>query len=136
MEVENSNYINYEHEKICLPFGKFYFFEKFVISELNEGVHFDWDRVKILSDLMVSHYGRDQDLVYISNRVNSYSIEPQSWLKFDKKYNLFNASGIIVYDKKGGISVVLERLFSKERIKVFRSLKDAIDWALKQPSLI
>jgi len=130
MKLEDSKYINSEHEEIKLPFGSFYFFEDFVVSELNEGVHFDWQRVKILSDLMISHYGKKRKgIVYISNRVNSYSIEPQSWLKFDKKYNLFQASGIVAYDQRGGLSVVLERLFSKERIKRFRSLKDAIDWA-------
>jgi len=130
MKVEDSNYINLEHEEIKLPFGNFYFFEKFVISELKDGVHFDWQRVKILSDIMISHYGKKRkDLVYISNRVNSYSIEPQSWLKFDKKYNMFQASGIIAYDQRGGLSVVLERIFSKERIKRFRSLKEAVDWA-------
>lgn len=132
MKVEISSYINYEHEMICLPFGKFYFFEKFVISELDEGVHFDWNRVKILSEIMLTHYGRGRNLIYISNRVNSYSIEPQSWLKFDNEYNFFKASGIIAYDKKGGLSVVLERLFSKERIKLFSSLKDAVEWAFSQ----
>ena len=130
MKIEDSKYIHIEHEEIKLPFGNFYFFEKFVVSELNQGVHFDWQRVKILSDIMISHYGKERkDIVYISNRVNSYSIEPQSWLKFDKKYNLFQASGIIAYDQRGGLSVVLERLFSKERIKRFRSLKEALDWA-------
>ncbi len=129
MKVEDSKYIYLEHEEIKLPFGYFYFFENFVVSELNEGVHFNWQRVKILSDLVLSHYGKKDDLVYISNRVNSYSIEPQSWLKFDKKYHFFQASGIIAYDQRGGLSVVLERLFSKERIKRFRSLKEAVDWA-------
>lgn len=132
MKVEDSKYIHLEHEEIKLPFGNFYFFEDFVVSELNEGVHFDWLKVKILSNLMISHYGKKKrKLVYISNRVNSYSIEPQSWLKFDKKYNLFIASGIIAYDNRGGLSVVLERLFSKESIKRFRSLKEAVDWVLK-----
>lgn len=130
MKVEDSKYLQLEHEEIKLPFGNFYFFEKFIVSEMNEGIHFDWQRVKILSDLMVSHYGKEkQQLVYLSNRVNSYSIEPQSWLKFDKKYNLFKASGIIAYDQRGGLSVVLERIFSKEKIKRFRSLKEAVDWA-------
>ena len=132
MKVEDSSYINLEHEELILPFGKFYFFENFVISELYEGVHFDWKKVKILSDLMMNHYGGANNLIYLSNRVNSYSIEPQSWLKFDKKYHLFNASGIIAYDNRGGLSVVLERLFSKEKIKRFRRLKDAIEWAIKQ----
>ena len=132
MKIEDSKYLNMEHEEIKLPFGNFYFFEKFVISELHEGVHFDWKRVKILSDLMQTHYGDGKSIVYLSNRVNSYSIEPQSWLKFDKKYHLFIASGIIAYDNRGGLSVVLERLFSKERIKKFRSLKNGVEWAMKQ----
>jgi len=131
MKVEDSKFINLEHEEIALPFGNFYFFEKFVVSELNEGVHFDWKRVKILSEIMLNHYGEVHNLIYLSNRVNSYSIEPQSWLKFDNKYHLFIASGIIAYDNRGGLSVVLERLFSKEKIKRFRRLKDAIEWALK-----
>lgn len=132
MKIEDSKYINLEHEEVILPFGSFYFFKKFVVSEINEGVHFDWQKVKILSDIMIVHYETENKLIYISNRVNSYSIEPQSWLKFDKKYQLFKKTGIIAYDNRGGLSVVLERLFSKGSIKKFRSLKKAIEWALAQ----
>lgn len=131
MKVEDSNFINLEHEEIKLPFGNFYLFDRIVVSELNEGIHFDWKRVKILSDIIVRHYGNEKKLVYISNRVNSYSIEPQLWVKFEKKYNLFISAGIVAYDKSGGLSVVLERLFSKESINRFRFLKEAMDWAIK-----
>ena len=131
MKVEDSKYINLEHEEIKFPFGNFYFFDRIVISELNEGTHFDWKKVKIVSDLMVNHYGKGNNLIYISNRVNSYSIEPQSWVKFDNKYHLFISTGIVAYEDSGGISVVLERLFAKESINRFRSLKEAFDWALK-----
>ncbi len=131
MKVEDSKFINLEHEEISLPFGNFYFFDRIVVSELNEGTHFDWKKVKIVSDLMVNHYGKGNNLIYISNRVNSYSIEPQSWTKFDKKYHLFTSTGIVAYEDSGGISVVLERLFAKESINRFRSLKEALDWALK-----
>lgn len=130
MKIEDSKYINIEHEEVILPFGNFYFFKNFVVSELNEGVHFDWNKVKILSDIMINHYGDVDHLYYLSNRVNSYSIEPQSWLKFDKKYHLIKETGIIAYTNRGGLSVVLERLFSKGSIKKFRSLKKAMEWAL------
>ena len=132
MKIEDSIYVNIEHEEVILPFGNFYFFKTFVVSELNEGVHFDWNKVKILAEIMVIHYGEKNSLKYISNRVNSYSMEPQSWLKFDKKYHLVKSTGIIAYDNKGGISVVLERLFSKGSINKFRSLKKAIEWALSE----
>jgi len=131
MKIEDSKYTNLPHEELNLPFGNFYFFENFVVSELHEGIHFDWKRVKILADLILNHYGPVSDLIYLSNRVNSYSIEPQSWLKFEKKYHLFKATGIIAYNNRGGLSVVLERIFSKEKIKKFRRLKDGIDWTLK-----
>tara|TARA_B100000795_G_C22682764_1_gene392395 strand:- start:289 stop:687 length:399 start_codon:yes stop_codon:yes gene_type:complete len=131
MKIEDSTHINLEHEEVILPFGKFYFFKHFVISEINEGVHFDWNKVKITAEIMTNHYGAINNLTYISNRINSYSIEPQSWLKFDR-YQLVKSTGIVAYDKKGGISVVLERLFSKGSIKIFRSLKKAIEWASLQ----
>jgi len=25
-----------------MPFGTYFFFEKFIVSEINEGVHFEW----------------------------------------------------------------------------------------------
>jgi len=131
MKVEDSKYIKREHEKVELPFGTFYFFKDFLISELNQGTHFSWKKVKKVADLAAEFYGEDNKVVYISNRVNSYSIEPQSWLKFDKEYNFFKASAIIAYDMKGGLSVVLEKLFSQKRIQKFTDLDSAIDWALK-----
>ena len=130
MKIEDSKYINIEHEEVVLPFGNFYFFSNFIVSELNEGIHFDWKKVKIVAEIILIHYGDVNNLVYLSNRVNSYSIEPQSWLKFDKKYNLIKDTGIIAYDNRGGLSVVLERLFSKGSINKFRSLKKALEWAL------
>ena len=130
MKIEDSEHIKREHKKVELPFGTFYFFNDFLLSELNQGIHFSWDKVKLIADLASEFYGEKNPVVYISNRVNSYSIEPQSWLKFDKKYNFFKASAIIAYDTKGGLSVVLEKLFSKKRIQKFNDLDTAIDWAL------
>ena len=33
-------------------------------------------------------YGKNAKLGYISNRVNSYSMNPQAWDKVQKKYNI------------------------------------------------
>jgi hypothetical protein len=130
MNVEDSKYIKRDHKKAEFPFGTFYFFDEFLLSELKQGIHFSWDKVKKVSNLASKYYGKDNKVVYISNRVNSYSIEPQSWLKFDKEYNFFKASAIIAYDTKGGNSVVLEKLFSQKKIQIFNDLDSAIEWAL------
>ena len=130
MKIEESKYIGQEHKKVEMPFGNFYFFERFLVSEINQGVHFSWNKVKKVAEIASNYYGENNKIVYISNRVNSYSIEPQSWLKFDKEYNFFKASAIIAYDMKGGLSVVLEKLFSEKRIRKFTDLDSAIDWSL------
>ena len=131
MKIEDSKHIKRDHKKVEMPFGNFYFFNEFLLSELNQGIHFSWDKVQKVAKLASEYYGSENQVVYISNRVNSYSIEPQSWLKFDKEYKFFKASAIIAYDIKGGLSVVLEKLFSQKKIKKFNDLDSAIDWALK-----
>lgn len=130
MKIEESKYFDKEHKKIEMPYGIFYFFNEFLLSEINQGAHFSWDKVKKVADIAQKHYGKGNKVVYISNRVNSYSIEPQSWLKFDKEFGFFKASAIIAYDMKGGLSVVLEKLFSQKRIQKFTDLESAIDWAV------
>ncbi len=60
-----------------LSTGMFYFFDDFIISEMNEGVHFNWEAAQDIIELALNHYGSDSKISYISNRVNSYSIEAQ-----------------------------------------------------------
>ena len=131
MKIEESKYIKLNHKKINFPFGTFYCFDAFLLAELNQGIHFNWERVKEVADSALNYYGENIKIAYISNRINSYSIEPQSWLKFEQKYNFFEATAIVVYDSKKGLSVELEKLFTKELIVIFKTLDEAINWALE-----
>ena len=100
----------------------FYFFEKFVISEIKEGVHLDWDKILALIGVMIDFYGKDLKIAYISNRINAYSIEPQLWMKFDKEYNFVIASAIVVYNDLNYINASIEKKFSSSSIKSCGSL--------------
>lgn len=131
MKIEDSKYINLSHTKISLPFGNFYFFEYFLISEVNEGVHFTWDQGMKVFDLAKKHYGENGKVAYISNRIYSYSLHAQDWLKFFNKYNNIDALAIITYSKIGLMNIVLEKIFSKVPIKKFQSLEGAIDWVMQ-----
>ena len=131
MIVEASKYINLSHTKISLSFGNFYFFEKFIVSEINEGVHFTWKHGIQILEIAHKHYGEEGKVAYISNRINSYSLHAQDWLKFFNKYNNINALAIVTYSKIGLMNIVLEKIFSKVSIKKFQSLEDAINWAME-----
>lgn len=129
MRFEESKYFNSLNPKILeMPFGKFYFCEKFIVSELNEGIHFDWDKIETIIAELINFYGKDAKIGYIPNRINSYSINPHYWDKVDKKYNIIVASAIVIYSTMTMMNATLEKRFFNKSMKRCNSLGEAIDW--------
>ncbi len=130
MRVEESKYKDLYEKKVVLESGSFYFFEKYIIAEIDEGVHYDWEAAKKMVDKAYEHYGEEPKVAYITNRVNSYSVDPQDWLKFYKERHHLEAYAIVAYNRIGLMNVVLEKLFSQTRIRKFSHLDDAVEWVL------
>ncbi|ALJ03935.1 hypothetical protein APS56_01670 [Pseudalgibacter alginicilyticus] len=133
MEFEKSKYskiLNYY--KIEKPFGNFYLCEHFFIAELSEGIHFDWKMIENVSVDLIDYYGNKTSLGYISNRINSYSIDPHFWNKIDKKYGIFTNSAIVYYNEMMYMNATLEKQFSNINIKRCISLEEAINWVLEK----
>ncbi|APY12261.1 hypothetical protein BWZ22_13950 [Seonamhaeicola sp. S2-3] len=136
MKFKNSKFFNtLKHVEIVKPFGNFYFFEKFILSEVNEGFHFDWKMIKEVMEEAVAFYGSDVKLGYISNRVNSYSINPQSWNMVKEEYNMIAAGAIVTYSTMTFMNATIEKQFSENSIKRCLSLDEAIDWIVKLKEL-
>ncbi|CAH8286313.1 hypothetical protein EV196_106253 [Mariniflexile fucanivorans] len=130
MKFENSEFFKLKHNKLEMPFGNFYFFKTFIISEINEGIHFDWEMIQEVMVHVVEFYGTDAKLGYISNRVNSYSTNPQAWNKVQKKYNIIIAGAIVTYNKMIYLNATLEKRIAKTKIKRCFTLAEAIDCIL------
>ncbi|MFI0431403.1 hypothetical protein [Mariniflexile sp. HMF6888] len=128
MKFEDSKYFELKHYKIERPFGHFYLLENFFISELNEGIHFDWEMIKSVMDEVVLFYGPEAQIGYISNRTNSYSTNPQTWDGIYKKYGLIIAGAIVTYNTMTFMNATLEKQFFKKSIKRCLSLEEAIEW--------
>ena len=71
---------------------------------------------------------------YISNRINSYSLYPQDWIKFFKNRHQLTCVAILSEDSKRLSSSVLEKLFIKTQLKKFSDLDEAINW-VKEKSI-
>ncbi len=129
MHFENSPFsesLNYD--KIVLDFGSYYLCDDFFIMEVNEGEHFNWDKLKILLTSLRSHYGNHKTLAYISNRVNAYSIDPVLWSYFDKDDSILIAASIVSYRDSTFINANIEKQMAAIPIKRAHSLGEAIDW--------
>ena len=132
MKLEDSPLIKDCFIKVSEPFGDFYIFEKFVVSEIAEGVHFDWDKAKVLVKHTYEFFGaRSNRINYISNRINSYSVNAQDWLKFYESSNSVSRVAIVAYEEKALLSVKLEKIFTKSSYQTFNTLETAVQWASK-----
>lgn len=107
-------------------FGTFYFFDGLVISEMNEGETFNWDIAETIIKVAYEVLGKDTPIAYISNRIHNYSVVPTDWLKFYKHRHKLEFYSIVAYDTGGLTSVVLEKLFFRNKIRQFSNLEDAI----------
>ncbi|MER3375900.1 MAG: hypothetical protein RIM83_14775 [Allomuricauda sp.] len=111
-------------------FGVFYFFDGLVISEINEGVVFNWSMAKKIIDIAYEIIGKDKPIAYISNRINNYSVVPTDWLKFYKNRHKLEFYSVVAYNKGGLSSIVLEKMFFKNNIRQFSDLENAIKWSI------
>jgi len=132
MLVSESNINNVLEDVYILKSGTFYFFEDLIISEIKEGILFDWETAQDVIRLAEGHYGKNNKVAYISNRVHSYSLIPQDWLKFFKARNSISAFAVVSYSTQEKSDILIERLFFKSKIKKFFDLKEAVDWAVEQ----
>ncbi|WP_418604057.1 hypothetical protein [Hwangdonia sp.] len=129
MKFENSEYFKILNPtKLVMPFGTYYLCEKFLIVELDEGVHFDWDKAEQIIQKVFEFYGDDAKIGFISNRINHYSVDPNNWKKVEEKYSLIIASAIVMYNSSTYMNASIEKQFTQKSIKRCMSLKEAIDW--------
>lgn len=129
MKFEESEYYNVLNPtKLVMPFGSYYLCEKFLIAELDEGVHFDWDKAELIIKKIVDFYEDNTKIGFISNRINHYSVNPSNWLKVEEKYNLIEASAIVMYNNSTYMNASIEKQFSKTSMKRCLSLQEAIEW--------
>lgn len=129
MRFEESKYFSlYNHSKLEFKFGNFYLCEKFVISELHEGVHFNWDKILEVIGALLDYYGDAIEIAYISNRVDSYSIEPQLWYRFHDEFDFILAVATVAYNDFGYINASIEKQFTNISLKRCDDLDAAISW--------
>lgn len=131
MHFKNSKYFHeLQFEILKFRFGTFYLCQGFFISELSEGIHFDWPKTKEVMTDIIHFYGKDAKLAYLSNRINSYSLDPHCWGKLEKHYGTIVAGAIVSYNNFALMNATLEKSLSNKSIKRCNSLNEGIAWIL------
>ncbi|WP_299261296.1 hypothetical protein [uncultured Aquimarina sp.] len=126
-------------QKYDLNLGTYYFYNQYIIAEINEGEIITLNKLNDLIPLVLKHYSNGQPFTYISDRINSHSIIPTDYLDCPLIYmDNFRGYGVVTYNKVSEMSIEVEKHFAKKPFYHFRDLKDAIEWtkkeATKQPN--
>ncbi|GAB1857194.1 hypothetical protein MHTCC0001_20300 [Flavobacteriaceae bacterium MHTCC 0001] len=110
--------------------GTFYYFDNFMISELNEGLVVNLEVVlNVTNKLTMKHYGTTTPFVYISHRINSYSIQPTVHLTTQKLMPNTMGYAVVSYNSVHKEIVDIEKLFLDIPAKMFNCIEEAVTWA-------
>ncbi|MFV0572325.1 MAG: hypothetical protein ACK5M1_07845 [Xanthomarina gelatinilytica] len=117
------HYYNYPETEI---FG----FDEFLICQIRECAEIQPEHNNKLNEVIQKHFS-GKNMVYISNRVNSYSLNPLTYVHTEKIPNLL-ASAMIPetkFMKKKKKNAKFERDFFDKPYEIFDNLNKAIEWA-------
>jgi len=119
-----------------LEFGKVSFLDNILIAELNEGILFDIPHNRELLKIGQETFN-NQPYGYISNRTNSYSVNPMIHLE---SANVENLAAIAVVSTNTVVkqNTIIEKQFFRHSssFEVFETLEEAVVWIEGQLKLI
>jgi len=102
-------------------------YDDFMVTNINEGVHLLPKHNKVLVDIAESHF-KGKPFVYITHRINSYSVDPKIYYETSKIRNL--AGFAVVSDKfKAKSNAEVEKMFFSKPYEIFGNLEEAKQWS-------
>jgi len=99
------------------------------VVEIKEGVTLSYITGMSLLLKGVTVFG-NRPWVYISNRINSYSVVPTDY-KYLHRIGTLKALSIVTHEEGGKLKPHVESIFCKKPFDIFDELEEAMEWAEK-----
>ena len=116
-------------ESLALDFCDMAIYDNYVVVVMKEGVNITPDYSEILVEVTKTYFV-DKPFVYITHRINSYSVDPKVYHEVSEIENLRGIT-VVSSNYKAKINAQIEQMFFKKPFEIFTELEDAIDWAKK-----
>ncbi|WP_040279758.1 hypothetical protein [Psychroserpens damuponensis] len=114
--------------KITLDFCEIHIYEYYMIVTMNTGITVTAHHNNSLKEIANIHF-KNRPFVYITHRINSYSVDPAVYKETSKINNLI---GICVVSNSyiAKSTAQIEKLFLNNKpFEIFSDLDKAIEWA-------
>lgn len=110
-----------------LDFSEIFVFENLIVSRIKEGATVLLKHKVLLKNIIWIHF-KNRDLVLISDRVNSFSIDPMIY-RYMIELPTLKGVAVVIYDSSQFKSARFEKKFSAIPFEIFSDLDDAVIWA-------
>ena len=115
-------------KKECqLDIGTFYFYDTFLIGEFKEGILVTIENFKKIHNIALEHF-KNKPYGYISNRINSYTINVINFINHEEIFEKLVAYAIVSYSNITTSTVNYENYYFNTHRKQFEHLNDATVW--------
>ncbi len=109
-----------------LSFCQLELHDNYAVAVMNEGIVVDKENNAILVDIAKKHF-QNTPFVYITNRINSYSVDPIIYINTAKVKSL-KGFAIVSKDPIQKAHAKYEKTFFSKEFKQFDTLKAALKW--------
>ncbi len=97
-----------------------------MVVVMKEGITITKDHNNVLLNIVETYYSHKK-FVYITHRLNSYSVDPAIYFETSKINNLAGFA-VVSKDFKAKSNAEIERLFLDKPFEVFNTLEEAVAW--------
>jgi hypothetical protein len=108
-------------------FGEIFVHDNYIIAVMKEGITVTPDLNEILFDIVTTYF-HSKPFVYITNRINSYAVDPATYAETAKIFNLIGFA-IVSKNNLAFSNSDIEKLFFKKPFIHFDTLPEAITWS-------
>lgn len=126
MTVFESKLRKHVKDTLTLDIGTLHFLDKIAIIEFKLGVHLTMDNTKHLFETIDSYFN-SQHFGLISNRINSYSIQPLDMKRTKDAYENFKFYASVSTDKASKMNGEIENSFCPNLKISFDNLYEAVE---------
>ncbi len=118
---------------LTFDFCKMSIYDNYLVVVIKEGVNLTPSHNNVLLEVTETYFS-GKPFVYITHRINSYSVDPKIYFETAKIKNL-KGFAVVSKDYKAKTNAKVEKLFFNKPFKIFSELDDAIAWAKTQKKL-
>lgn len=127
LETPNPSNLLEIKEVLDTELGTIHIYENIIVMEAKENVVISIKNGLFILLKVIKMVGT-RPMIYISNRKNSYSVNPNDYKYLEMIPNL-KGIAVVSYENTGSNTAELERLFYKKPFCNVTSLEDAKNWA-------